>query len=138
MTSTPIIKSALPLVNGSLLPRSATAGAIAIASRAHLRSTRDQQEDVLCDDHHHHVRAPIADRSKQRELLLPLEHIAKQDGGEPERAKQESQSAERLKRREVGVFHSVELRQPFGSSSHRLPRSDMPSSSVAQRRAAGS
>ena len=127
MTSTPIIKSALPLVNGSL-PRSATAGAIAIA--AERTKARDQQ-DVLCDDHHHHVRAPIADRSKQR---APSSARAHCEAGRwrARTCQAESQSAERLKRREVGVFHSVELRQPFGSSSHRAPRSDMPSSSVAQ------
>ena len=45
---------------------------------------------------------------------LPLEHVAKQHRGEPDRAEQQPQAAERLERREIRVLDAMKLRQPFG------------------------
>ena len=57
---------------------------------------------------------PVADGAQERQFAAPLEHVAKHDRREPDRSDQQTQPAERLKRRQIGVLDGVERREPFG------------------------
>ena len=53
-----------------------------------------------------------SDGPEQAELASPLEHVARQDRGQPERPQQQPQRAERLERREIGVLDLVIRGEP--------------------------
>ena len=57
---------------------------------------------------------PVADRAQQRQLFAPLHHVAQQHRAQPERSQQQSQSAQRLKRRQIGILDAMKRGQARG------------------------
>ena len=60
--------------------------------------------------------AAVADRAEQRQFAPALQHVAQHDGGQPERAHEQAETTERLKRGEVGVLDRVKLGEPRGGA----------------------
>ena len=62
------------------------------------QQTAPHQQHVLGHDHHQHMAAAESNRTEQRQLPSSLEHVAKEHGGQANRAEHEPQATERLKR----------------------------------------
>ena len=98
-------------------PRRRRANAAARPQRrhdAHAQSAHQQQR-VL--DHHQprQQRAAKSGGPHQRQLAAPFQHAAQLHGGQSERAQQQSQPAQALKRRQIRVLHGEKRGQPIGA-----------------------
>ncbi len=108
--------------SSELCPVSGAAGAAVGGGRGngHERAhgadneTCDEEQEILTQHDREQVSRPVADGAQERQLTAPLEDVAQHDRREPDRTDQQTETAERLKRRQIGVLDGVERRQPFG------------------------
>ena len=79
-------------------------------------------EQVLGDRHQQEVRPAVADSGQQRQLAPPLEHVAQQHRRQADRAEQQTETAERLERRQIRVLDAVERREVLAGLERRRRR----------------